>query len=167
MSSTESWLCLAKHSPRRRVVQKQKSTGANLVGVQVNVTGVPMNVPDNLRYAKSHEWIRDDGDGIFTVGISDYAQAEMTELVYVELPDPGRRVKAADEIAVVESVKSASDIYSPVSGEITESNGSLTDDPSAVNSDPYDKGWLFRINIDDPAELDALLTPEAYREQIS
>ncbi|MEZ6062429.1 MAG: glycine cleavage system protein GcvH [Planctomycetaceae bacterium] len=126
-----------------------------------------MNVPDNLKYAKSHEWVRDDGGGVFTVGISDYAQAEMTELVYVELPDIGRTVKALEEVAVVESVKSASDIYSPLSGEIVETNTALSDDPSSVNSDPYDQGWLFRVRAGDAAELDSLLTPEAYREQIS
>jgi glycine cleavage system H protein len=126
-----------------------------------------MNVPDNLKYTTSHEWVRDDGDGICTIGITDYAQAELTELVYVELPDSGREVSAAEDVAVVESVKSASDIYSPVAGEITEANQELTNDPSAVNNSPYESGWLFKIRISNPAELDALLSPEAYREHIS
>ena len=126
-----------------------------------------MSVPDNLKYTTSHEWVRDEGDGTVTVGITDFAQAEMTELVYVELPDVGRAVSASDDVAVVESVKSASDIYSPLTGEIADANQSLAEDPSAVNNSPYESGWLFKVKVSDAAELDSLLTPEAYREHIS
>lgn len=126
-----------------------------------------MNVPDNLKYQKSHEWLRvDDGD-IATVGVTDYAQAEMTEVVYVELPEVGRNCSAGEEVAVVESVKSASDIYSPVTGEIVEVNDALTDDPGTINSAPFEGGWIFKIRITDPGELDSLLTAETYRDNIS
>jgi glycine cleavage system H protein len=126
-----------------------------------------MNIPDNLKYAASHEWVRVDNGDVVTVGISDYAQLEMTELVYVELPEVGRTFNANDEVAVVESVKSASDIYTPVSGEIVEVNESLTDNPAKVNESPFDDGWLFKIRLSDPAELDALLDPDGYRAKIS
>lgn len=126
-----------------------------------------MNIPDNLKYAASHEWVRVDNGDVVTIGISDYAQLEMTELVYVELPEVGRTFKANEEVAVVESVKSASDIYTPVSGEIVEVNESLTDNPAKVNESPFDEGWLFRIRISDPAELDGLLDPDGYRAKIS
>ena len=126
-----------------------------------------MNIPDNLKYAASHEWVRVDNGDVVTVGISDYAQLEMTELVYVELTEVGRTLNANDEVAVVESVKSASDIYTPVSGEIVEVNESLTDNPAKVNESPFDDGWLFKIRLSDPAELDALLDPDGYRAKIS
>jgi glycine cleavage system H protein len=126
-----------------------------------------MNIPDNLKYAASHEWVRVDNGDVVTVGISDYAQLEMTELVYVELPEVGRTFNANDEVAVVESVKSASDIYTPVSGEIVEVNESLTDNPAKVNESPFNDGWLFKIRLSDPAELDALLDPDGYRAKIS
>lgn len=125
-----------------------------------------MNVPDDLRYAESHEWVRVDG-ATATVGISDFAQQEMTELVYVELPDVGRSVNARDEVAVVESVKSASDIYSPVSGEIIEVNEALTENPATVNESAFGEGWIFKVKLSDSSEIDSLLTPAAYREQIS
>ena len=126
-----------------------------------------MNVPDDLKYAKTHEWVRTDNGDIVTVGISDHAQTEMTELVYVELPDVGRQYNAGDEIAVVESVKSASDIYAPVSGEVVEVNDALTDDPVTVNNSPFDNGWLFKMKISDAAQLDTLLDANGYRETIS
>lgn len=125
-----------------------------------------MNVPDHLRYLDSHEWI-DAGSEPATVGISDHAQEELTDLVYVELPDLGREVSAGEPVAVVESVKSASDIYAPVAGTIEAVNEALSEDPALGNSDPYGQGWLFKIKVSDPAELDALLTAEAYREHIS
>lgn len=125
-----------------------------------------MNVPEDLKYAESHEWVRVDGD-VATIGISDYAQQEMTELVYVELPDVGRECKAGEDVAVVESVKSASDIYSPVSGEIVEVNESLADDPSQVNSSPFDQGWLFKVRLSAPEQVDALLDAAAYKQKIS
>ncbi len=116
-----------------------------------------MNVPEDLKYAESHEWVRADNGDIVTIGISDFAQSEMTELVYVELPEIGRRFSAGDEVAVVESVKSASDIYTPVSGDIVEVNEALNDNPSLVNSSPFQEGWLFKIKLSDSSQLDALL----------
>lgn len=126
-----------------------------------------MNVPDELKYAQSHEWVRVDNGDIVTVGISDFAQAEMTELVYVELPEVGRSYNAGDEVAVVESVKSASDIYTPVSGEIVEVNEALNDNPSLVNSSPFQDGWMFKIKISDAAQLDKLLDANGYKDSIS
>lgn len=125
-----------------------------------------MNAPDDLKYSKTHEWVRADNGDIVTVGISDYAQLEMTELVYVELPEVGRTYDAGDEIAVVESVKSASDIYAPVSGEVVEVNERLTDDPATVNNSPFDDGWLFKIKLSDAAQLDTMMTAAAYRESV-
>ncbi|MEO2016413.1 MAG: glycine cleavage system protein GcvH [Fuerstiella sp.] len=126
-----------------------------------------MNVPNELKYTLSHEWVRlDDGD-IVTVGITDYAQNEMTELVYVELPDLGRQFSAKDEIAVVESVKSASDIYAPVSGEVVEVNDALADDAATVNNSPFDKGWLFKLKLSNPSELQHLMGADDYVARIS
>jgi glycine cleavage system H protein len=124
------------------------------------------NVPADLKYAKSHEWVRVAGE-VATVGITDHAQHELTDVVFVELPQTGRRVKAGEACAVVESVKTASDIYSPVSGEITEINKALVDNPALVNSEPYAGGWFYRIKISDPAELKGLLAPNQYQAQIS
>ena len=123
-------------------------------------------VPSDLKYAKSHEWVRVNGD-VATVGITDHAQHELTDVVFVELPDVGRKIKAGEACAVVESVKTASDIYSPLSGEITEVNQAVVDDPALVNSEPYEDGWFFRIKLSNPAELKALLSPEQYKVQIS
>jgi len=123
------------------------------------------NVPSDLKYAKTHEWVRVAG-GVATVGISDHAQHELTDVVFVELPDVGRQVKAGDACAVVESVKTASDIYSPVSGQITEVNQAIVSDPALVNSGPYAGGWFYRIRLSNPADLDALLGPEQYKAQI-
>ena len=123
-------------------------------------------VPSDLKYAKSHEWVRVNGD-VATVGITDHAQHELTDVVFVELPDLGRKIKAAEACAVVESVKTASDIYSPLSGEITEVNQAVVDDPALVNSEPYEDGWFFRIKLSNPAELKALLSPDQYKVQIS
>ena len=124
------------------------------------------NVPAELKYAKSHEWVRVTGD-IATVGITDHAQHELTDVVFVELPAVGRQVKSGEACAVVESVKTASDIYSPVSGEVTEINKSVVEDPALVNSDPYTNGWFYKIRLANPAELNNLLGPEQYRAQIS
>ena len=126
-----------------------------------------MSVPENLKYAKSHEWVRDDGDGVVTIGISDFAQEKMTELVYVELPEADRSVAAGEEVAVVESVKSASDIYSPVSGTVIEVNAGLEDDPTLVNTDPYGDGWLFRIRLSESPGLEALMNAADYENLIS
>ena len=122
-------------------------------------------VPTDLKYTKSHEWVRVSGDTA-TVGVTDHAQHELTDIVFVELPDVGRKIKSGDACAVVESVKTASDIYSPLSGEILETNPAVVDDPALVNSDPYDAGWFFKIKLSNPAELDTLLSPEQYTVQI-
>ena len=123
------------------------------------------NVPTDLKYAKSHEWVRVSGDTA-TVGITDHAQHELTDIVFVELPAVGRKVKAGEACAVVESVKTASDIYSPVSGEILEVNQAVVDKPELVNTDPHGNGWFYKIKLSDAAEVNALLTPENYKAQI-
>jgi len=123
------------------------------------------NVPSDLKYAKTHEWVRVSGNEA-TIGITDYAQHELTDVVFVELPEVGRKIKAGDACAVVESVKTANDIYSPVSGEVTEANKLVVADPALVNSEPYAAGWFYKIKLSNPAELDALLGPEQYKTQI-
>ena len=123
------------------------------------------NVPSDLKYAKSHEWVRVAGD-IGTVGITDHAQHELTDVVFVELPAVGRKVKAGEACAVVESVKTASDIYSPVSGEIIEINPAVVNQPSLVNTAPFAEGWFYRIKLSHPNELDGLLTPAVYAAQV-
>jgi len=122
-------------------------------------------VPADLKYAKSHEWLRVTGDTA-VVGITDHAQHELTDIVFVELPAVGRKVKAGEDCAVVESVKTASDIYSPVSGEVIEINQPVVDNPGLVNSDPYGKGWFFKLKLAAPAEASALLSPADYARQI-
>ncbi len=123
------------------------------------------NVPSDLKYAKSHEWVRVAGD-VATVGITDHAQHELTDVVFVELPEVGRKIKAGDACAVVESVKTASDIYSPVSGTVSETNKAVVDDPALVNSEPYGSGWFFKIKLSNATELDGLLKAEEYGAQI-
>jgi glycine cleavage system H protein len=123
------------------------------------------NIPPNLKYAATHEWIRVEG-AVATVGISDHAQHELTDVVFVELPDLGRELKAGDACAVVESVKTASDIYAPVTGRVVEVNAAVTADPALVNSDPYDDGWFFKVQLANPAELDQLLDAKTYQAQI-
>lgn len=124
-----------------------------------------MNVPEDLRYQKSHEWVRLDGDTV-TVGITDHAQEELTDVVFVELPEIGRTVDLGDPTAVVESVKAASDIYSPVSGEVVEANEAVEADPSLVNTDPYGKGWIYKLKLSDPAQVEALMDAKAYAQMI-
>jgi glycine cleavage system H protein len=123
------------------------------------------NIPSDLRYAKSHEWVRVSGDNA-TVGITDHAQAELTDIVFVELPAVGRQVKAGEACAVVESVKTASDIYSPVSGEITAVNPTVVDNPALVNTAPDSDGWFYKIKLSNAAEVNALLSPADYQKQI-
>src|SRR5258707_13470854 len=123
------------------------------------------NIPADLKYAKSHEWVRVAGN-VATVGITDHAQHELTDVVFVELPDVSRRVKAGESCAVVESVKTASDIYSPVGGEITEGNKAVVDNPALVNSEPYAGGWFYKIKLSNPAELAGLFLPAAYSTPI-
>ena len=123
------------------------------------------NILSDLKYTKSHEWVRVSSDTV-TVGITDHAQHELTDVVFVELPAVGRNVKAGEACAVVESVKTASDIYSPVSGEIIEVNKAVVADQSLVNKEPHAGGWFFKIKLSDPAELNAMLSPEQYKAQI-
>ena len=125
-----------------------------------------MNIPADLRYCASHEWIRLEGD-IATVGISDHAQAELTDVVFVELPSIGRKVDAGDPTAVVESVKAASDIYAPIGGEVIEANDAVEADPSLVNTDPYGKGWIFKLRVKDPADAARLMDASAYQSPIA
>ena len=122
-------------------------------------------IPTDLKYAKSHEWVRVSG-ATATVGITDHAQHELTDVVFVELPAVGRAVKAGDTCAVVESVKTASDIYAPVSGEVVAVNQPVADQPALVNTEPYGAGWLFQVKLSHPGELDALLGPAEYAREI-
>ena len=124
------------------------------------------NTPDDRKYAESHEWAFLDNDGTIRVGITDHAQQALGDLVFVELPEVGQSVGKGDECSVVESVKAASDIYSPVSGEIIAVNDSLEDAPEAVNEAPYDDGWLFVIQPVDASELDELMDADAYQQSI-
>jgi glycine cleavage system H protein len=125
-----------------------------------------MSVPDDLRYSKDHEWIRVEGD-VVRVGITDYAQDALGDVVYVQVPVVGSEVRAGDSFSEVESTKSVSDIYAPVSGVIIEVNDLLADEPQKVNDDPYGDGWLCAIRVSDPLQLDALLDAAAYRDLIA
>ncbi|MFT4612919.1 MAG: glycine cleavage system H protein [Bacteroidia bacterium] len=121
--------------------------------------------PNELKYAKSHEWARLEEDGSITIGITDHAQDALGDVVFVELPDVGATLAAADEAGVVESVKAASDIYAPVSGEVTAVNDRLEDAPETVNADPYNDGWFFKLRPTDTSELEALMSAEDYQQQ--
>lgn len=122
-----------------------------------------MAVPNDLYYTKTHEWVRMD-DGVITVGITDFAQSQLSDITFVDLPDAGRLVEAGDEIAVVESVKAASDIYAPVAGTVIEVNGDLEDSPELINNSPYEDGWLFRIEPRKEEDVDNLMSAEEYVE---
>ena len=124
-----------------------------------------MNIPAELKYTKEHEWIKVDGN-IVVVGITDYAQGELGDIVFVELPSVGTEVKAMEPFGTIEAVKAVSDLFSPVSGKITEINPALEDDPMVINRDPYGEGWMIKVEIGDPAELDGLLNGEAYEKLI-
>ena len=125
-----------------------------------------MKVPEGLRYAETHEWLRAEDDGTVTVGITDHAQAALGDLVYIDLPAVGRTVAAGEACAVVESVKAASDVYAPSAGEIVASNGALTGSPEAVNEDAY-AAWLFRMRPADPAALSTFMDANAYKQSIA
>ncbi len=125
-----------------------------------------MNIPDNLKYLKSHEWIRLEGDGTATVGITDHAQKELTDVVFVEPPKVGQSLTAGRECAVVESVKAASDIYAPASGAVVAINEELASNPALVNTSPYDKGWFFKLKLSSPAEVEKLLSAADYRKTL-
>lgn len=125
------------------------------------------DIPTELKYTASHEWIEDEGGGTVKVGITDHAQDLLGDMVYVELPEISRVVQGGEECAVVESVKAASDIYSPVTGEIVEVNEALADSPDLVNKDPYGEGWIFRVQLKESGELGELLDAAAYAEALA
>ena len=125
-----------------------------------------VNVPTDLKYTKSHEWVRREGP-VATIGITDHAQHELTDVVFVELPALGRKISAGESCAVVESVKTASDIYAPVSGEVVAVNAELAGHPELVNSAPYAAGWFFKVQLSQPSDINGLLTPESYTSQIA
>jgi glycine cleavage system H protein len=125
-----------------------------------------MNVPAELRYTASHEWVRKEADGSVTIGITDFAQEALGDVVFVELPEVGRKVAAEEACAVVESVKAASDIYAPLAGVVTATNAALVDAPESINADAY-AAWMFRIKPADAGAIDALLTPEAYKQNVA
>jgi glycine cleavage system H protein len=124
------------------------------------------NIPSELKYATSHEWVRQEGNGVVTVGITEHAQDLLGDMVFVELPDVDDEISTGDDVAVAESVKAASDIYAPVSGKVIEVNEDLEDSPELVNSDAFGAGWLFKVQLADEAELDALLDAEGYENSI-
>lgn len=124
-----------------------------------------MSAPEHLKFLSSHEWI-ESGKDVAAIGISDHAQNELSDVVYVELPEIGRSVTAGEEVAVVESVKAASDIYAPVAGEVVEVNEAAVADPTLINSDPFGGGWLFKLRPSEPSDFDALLSPSDYAKSI-
>ena len=125
-----------------------------------------MNIPRDLRYAKTHEWVRLESDAEAVIGITDFAQAQLGDLTYIELPSVDDAVAAQDEVGVVESVKAASDLYAPISGTVVAVNEGLTDHPELINGDPYNDGWLFKLKPGNPAELDELFDADAYEELV-
>ncbi len=124
-------------------------------------------IPSELKYTKSHEWVRTEDDGSLTIGITDHAQELLGDLVFVDLPEVGTEVTAEDAVCVVESVKAASDVYMPVSGEVVAVNDSLADTPETINDSPYDDGWLIRVNPSNPDELEDLLDADGYEAEIA
>lgn len=125
------------------------------------------DIPSELKYSKEHEWVRIDDEGNAVIGITDHAQELLGDMVYVELPEVGTTVAIEDETGVVESVKAASDVYAPVSGEIIEVNEDLVDEPENINSDPYDSGWLYKVSLLNESDMDVLLTPDEYADLIA
>lgn len=122
------------------------------------------DVPQQLYYTREHEWVRREADGSVVIGITDHAQHQLGELVYVELPEAGRQVSGGDAVAVVESTKAASDVYAPLGGSVLVANGALTAEPELVNNDPYGKGWLVQLRPADPAEVERLMDAKAYQD---
>lgn len=125
-----------------------------------------MNIPSDLKYTREHEWVRDNGDGTITVGITDFAQSELGDIVFVELEPEGFEFDKDEVFGTVEAVKTVSELFAPIGGEITEINEELEDDPEMVNNDPYEKGWMVKIKIANSSELDDLLSAEEYQEVI-
>ncbi len=126
-----------------------------------------MNTPNDLKYTQEHEWVKDNGDGTITIGITDFAQSELGDIVFVELEPEGSEFEKDEVIGTVEAVKTVSELFAPLSGEIVEINELLEDDPELVNNDPYTSGWMIKLKMSDASELDALLSPEKYQEIIS
>ena len=124
------------------------------------------NIPAELRYAATHEWVRPEGNGVFTVGITEHAQELLGDMVFLDLPDEGDQIAMGDDIAVAESVKAASDVYAPITGEVVAVNEDLEDSPELVNSDPYGDGWMFKVKIEDESEVESLLDADGYAESI-
>jgi len=124
-----------------------------------------VSIPADLKYTKEHEWVKVDGSTV-TIGITDYAQGELGDIVFVELPKVGEEVKATEPFGTIEAVKAVSDIFSPVTGKVSDANGKLEDDPMIINRDPYTDGWMIKVEISDKAELDSLLSPEDYKKLI-
>ncbi len=125
------------------------------------------NIPQNLKYTKTHEWVLINSDGTVTVGITDYAQDLLGDIVFIQTPDVGNQVKTSQDCAVVESVKAASDIYAPLAGIITAGNAALSSEPEIVNKDPFGVGWIFKMSVADKGELDKLLTPKQYADHVA
>ena len=124
-------------------------------------------IPNNLLYTDSHEWVLDNGDGTVTVGITDHAQEALGDVVFVELPEAGRELDAGDEFGVIESVKAASDLYSPLAGEIVEVHEALEDSPETVNDSPYGEGWILKLQLADQSDLESLMSAEAYSDLVA
>lgn len=125
-----------------------------------------MNIPDNLKYNESHEWLKDNGDGTATIGITEYAQDALGDVVFVELPKVGRVLKAKETFGVVESVKAASDLYSPISGEVVEVNKTLEQSPETINESPFENGWVMKVKMSDASEIGKLLDAAGYAKVI-
>lgn len=126
-----------------------------------------MSIPADLKYTREHEWIKDNGDGTVTIGITDFAQGELGDIVFVELDPEGTEISKDDTFGTVEAVKTVSDLYAPVDGEIIEINEALEDEPESVNDDPYGDGWMVKVKLDDESQLEDLLTSEQYEEVIA
>ena len=124
------------------------------------------NSPAELRYAATHEWVRPEGNGVYTVGITEHAQELLGDMVFLDLPDEGDEIAMGDDVAVAESVKAASDVYAPVTGEVIAVNEELEDSPELVNSDPYGDGWMFKVKVEDESEIESLLDANGYAESI-
>ena len=136
-----------------------------LIYVKFNLINKIMNVPAELKYTKEHEWIRVEGEEAY-VGITDYAQSQLGDIVFVEVETEGDNLEAGDTFGSIEAVKTVSDLYMPVSGEVLEFNSELEDQPDLVNKDPYGKGWIIKVKIEDEAQLDGLLSADAYKASI-
>ena len=125
-----------------------------------------MNLPEHLKYTREHEWILNNGDGTATIGITDFAQSELGDIVYVELESAGTELSKDDSFGTVEAVKTVSELFAPIDGEILEINANLEDEPELVNDDPYEAGWMIKVKMDDESQLDSLLTADEYKSVI-